>query len=104
MSDGGVPANDVKICDRIPEDQNFVPDHFAVGCGSAVQFGNSVPTPVTNADDRDSGTFFPVGTTIDINLCSGANTNGALIWNLGNVPSNTNPINYGFVRFRARVK
>lgn len=104
MSDGNIPANNVRICDRIPGDQTFVPDHFGVGRGSAVQFGTSGSQTLTNADDSDSGTFFPVGTTIDVNLCSGSNTNGALIWNLGNVPSNTNPINYGFVRFRAKVK
>ncbi len=104
LSDGNVSANDVKICDRIPENQTFVPDHFAVGRGSAVQFGTNTPTFLTNANDSDSGAFFPVGTPIDVNLCSGSNTNGALIWNLGNIPSSTNPINYGFVRFRAKVK
>ncbi len=104
LSDGNVPANNVRICDRIPENQTFVPDGFAVGGGSAVQFGTSGSQTLTNASDSDFGTFFPVGTTIDINLCSGSNTNGALIWNLGNVPSSTNPINYGFVRFRAKVK
>ncbi len=104
MSDGTVTANDVRICDRIPENQTFVSDGFTAVSGSAVQFGTSTLTPLTNANDSDSGTFFPVGTTIDVNLCSGSNTNGALIWNLGNIPSNTNPINYGFVRFRAKVK
>jgi uncharacterized repeat protein (TIGR01451 family) len=104
LSDGTVPANNVRICDRIPENQTFVSDGFTAVSGSAVQFGTSTLTPLTNANDSDSGTFFPVGTTIDVNLCSGSNTNGALIWNLGNIPSNTNPINYGFVLFRARVK
>jgi uncharacterized repeat protein (TIGR01451 family) len=104
MSDGNVPANNVRICDRIPENQTFVADGFAVGGGSAVQFGTSGSQTLTNASDSDFGSFFPVGTTIDINLCSGSNTNGAMIWNLGNIPSNTNPINYGFVRFRSRVK
>ncbi|MBD2777959.1 hypothetical protein [Iningainema tapete] len=72
--------------------------------------GNSVS--LSNSKDDDFGQYFPPGVDPKIVYpqinCSGSNTNGAVVVNLGDLPNATNsgtPIgSYGFVRFRGKVK
>jgi uncharacterized repeat protein (TIGR01451 family) len=117
LSDGGVPANNVRICDRIPENQTFLDTAFngltqaaggfvGVDRGIAIGFGTAAARSYTNANDNDLARFFSPGTQITSPPCSTANnSNGAIIWNLGNVTNFSDDANnsFGFVRFRARV-
>ncbi|MEW5856568.1 MAG: hypothetical protein AB1861_04210, partial [Cyanobacteriota bacterium] len=75
-------------------------------------FLNGNQQSYTNSADGDGGQFYPAGTLIppppggvSPQPCGDANTNGAVVVNLGNIPTATgsNPANsYGFIRFRAR--
>ena len=117
LSDGSVPANNVRICDLIPENQTFLETAFngltqasggfvGVDRGSAIAFGTADSRSHTNANDNDLARFFSPGTQITSPPCSTANnSNGAIIWDLGNVTNFSADANnsFGFVRFRAIV-
>jgi uncharacterized repeat protein (TIGR01451 family) len=121
LSTGQGNAINVKLCDRIPENQTFVPTAFnttppAPGGlptsdrGIVVNLGGTVQA-YTNDDDGDIVRYFPPNsdpTTVYPTLnCGGANTNGAVVVNLGTLPSATAPgtpaNSYGYIRFRATV-
>jgi uncharacterized repeat protein (TIGR01451 family) len=105
LSDGDVTANNVTICDLIPQHLTFMPNAFDPGKGISVSLNGSQPF-YTNAADGDGGQFYPAGTSVPVS-CGGSNTNGAVVVNLGNIPSATGatPSNsYGFVRFRAKFQ
>ncbi|MEC4813532.1 MAG: hypothetical protein SAK29_09715 [Scytonema sp. PMC 1069.18] len=116
-------APNVLICDRIPDNTTFIPTAFnsnppqATGGLSGADRGivlnhNSSTVSLTSVQDSDKGQYFPPGvdpkTLYPTIECGGANTNGAIVVNLGDLPhataSGTPPTSYGFVRFRGKVK
>lgn len=123
LSAGDTAANNVLFCDRVPQNVTFVPTAFN---GFATQAPGGLPNTdrgmqwlyngqtqsLTNVSDGDAAQYFPPGsdpTSVYPKVnCGGANTNGAVVVNLGNLPNATaagTPTNsYGFVRFRGRVK
>ncbi|WP_017654354.1 beta strand repeat-containing protein [Fortiea contorta] len=129
LSTGDNEANQVLFCDRIPNNTTFIPTAKA-GDPQAAPGGlpsadrgiivrlNGQNQTLTNAQDGDIGRYFPpsedpVAFYASQNpsrqiKCGGANTNGAVVVDLGTLPSATGsgtPTgSYGFVRFRGRVK
>jgi len=128
LSTGGIPARNVRICDVIPVNTNFVADAFGADSGIALASSSTVlPTAPTESftntvNDGDSGNFYPVfsqtpdvckdpnNLTIPLNATN--NTNGAVLVNvvsdpavLDNAIAPGNPINsYGFIRFKVKVE
>ncbi len=133
LSDGTLPVRDLLICDRIPLNTTFLPTAFnsstpaAPGPGDRgifVSF-NGLNVALTNVNDGDEiadtggnnngigGYYFAPG--IDPSSafpgktvgCGGANTNGAIVVDLSDLPNATGdgvPSNsYGFIRFRVIV-
>jgi uncharacterized repeat protein (TIGR01451 family) len=122
LNAGGKPARNVLLCDRIPDNQTFVPDAFNTTApapgglptsdrGIAVSLSNTLQA-YTNGEDGDTARYFPANnepTAVYPNLnCGGTNTNGAVVVNLGILPrainSGTPSDAYGYIRFRAKVK
>jgi uncharacterized repeat protein (TIGR01451 family) len=128
LSNGEGVANNVSLCDLIPEKQTFVPSiamwtgaaavPSAVGGNIGADRGivaqlNGQTRSYTNLTDSDTARYYPPGTTLPT-ACRKSpldpiftNTNGAVVVDLGTV---VNPINatatekpYGFLRFRTRV-
>ncbi|WP_445727657.1 Ig-like domain-containing protein [Kamptonema formosum] len=104
LSDGGATANNVTICDLVPRNLTFIPGGISV-------FVNGSQLSYTDAGDGDGGQFYTAGTSLPASCRKGneipQNTNGAVVVNLGNIPSATGstPSNsYGFVRFRAKFE
>jgi trimeric autotransporter adhesin len=128
LSNGDGVANNVSICDLIPEKQTFVPSiatwlgtvpTLTPAAGSAggdrgiVAQANDQLKSYTNLADGDSARYYPPGTTLP-NACRPSptapiptNTNGAVVVDLGTVVNPTNATltdkPYGFMRFRTRV-
>ncbi len=124
LSNGTNLAKNVLICDRVPTNTTFLLTAFNSGSfaadpdglpgadrGIVFSLGGS-GLALSNVGDGDRGQFFPAGvepTTVYPNInCGGANTNGAVVVKLGDLPNATtagSPTNsYGFIRFRANVK
>jgi trimeric autotransporter adhesin len=128
LSNGEGIANNVSICDLIPDKQTFVPSiaqwtgavavPSAVGGNIGADRGivaqiNDQTLAYTNLTDSDKARYYPPGTTLP-NACRKSpadpiytNTNGAVVVDLGVI---VNPINStlteksaGFMRFRTRV-
>lgn len=111
LSMGDDAAKGVVFCDRVPNHQIFSLYSFnatgTTGIGRGIQVSlNGITNNYTNNQDGDIGTFYPPGTTLPTACGTAANTQGAVVVNLGNIPSaKTNPNGaYGYVRFRARVE
>jgi uncharacterized repeat protein (TIGR01451 family) len=121
LSSGTAAARNVTICDRIPEKQTFVPTGFnttppAAGGlptgdrGVVINLGGVVKAH-TNIEDTDGVRYFPPGnepSMVHPTLnCGGANTNGAVVVDLGTLSHVTAPglpsNSYGYIRFRATV-
>jgi uncharacterized repeat protein (TIGR01451 family) len=116
LSDGGLNAGNVQICDRVPSNTTFVPTAFtsSSGLGLALSSSSSPTTPtayLTNAVDSDQGQFLAINAVLPASCSSGSNTNGAVVVNVANssttLPNATGPgtpyNSYGFVRFWAKV-
>jgi uncharacterized repeat protein (TIGR01451 family) len=122
LSDGTTTANNVRLCDLVPLNQTYVQNGFnnlaqapggfaGADKGMSVRFGTSNPLSVTNANDGDVGQFYPSGRRVPGNppVCPNINTplngNGAVLFDLGDVPnfSSDNENSFGFIRFRAIV-
>ncbi|MDJ0727541.1 MAG: GEVED domain-containing protein [Prochloraceae cyanobacterium] len=130
LSTGGEPARNVKICDVIPANTNFVFDGFGVNRGIALALSNAalptVPTDLfTNGvNDGDRGDFYPVSSqtpdvckdpnNLTIPLTANNNTNGAVLINVvsdldgTDLPEANDPgipaNSYGFIRFKVRIQ
>ncbi|MDJ0617788.1 MAG: hypothetical protein QNJ63_13780 [Calothrix sp. MO_192.B10] len=116
LSSGLNTANNVLMCDFIPTNTTFVSTTFGTDKGIFLSHNGSTVS-LTNTQDGDNAQYFPPGvepSTVYPNIdCDGdsntnvANTNGAVVVNLGNLPHATEPgtpaDSYGFVRFRAKV-
>ncbi|MGV0105099.1 isopeptide-forming domain-containing fimbrial protein [Nostoc sp. DSM 114160] len=124
LSNGVGNATNVKFCDLVPTNVNFIPTAFngmtpsdgglpAADRGIALAIGSTTPTLyLTNVGDSDRGHFYIANESGTPSYC-GTNTNGAVVVNITvpsfpNLPAATGsgtPANsYGFVRFRAKVK
>jgi uncharacterized repeat protein (TIGR01451 family) len=123
LSAGSTSAQNVLLCDRVPSNVSFLPTAFNTFANKAtggltnsdrgIQWlYNGTQQSLTNTGDADMAQYFPPN--VDPALvypkinCGGANTNGAIVVRLGDLPNATapgTPINsYGFIRFRGRVK
>jgi trimeric autotransporter adhesin len=124
LSAGNSAATGVLLCDRVPDNVTFLPRAFnntsmvadTVGSlgadrGIAVNLGGTLKS-YTNSADGDFTQYFPPGSDPTVVFprinCGGANTNGAVVVRLGDLPNATKPptLNnyYGFVRFQGLVK
>jgi uncharacterized repeat protein (TIGR01451 family) len=124
LSSGTSVAKNVRLCDRVPDQTTFVPTGFNSGSfaadpaglpgadrGIVFSLGGS-GVALSNVADGDRAQFFPAGVdpaTVYPNInCGGANTNGAVVVNLGDVTNATGQgapaASYGFIRFRAQAK
>jgi uncharacterized repeat protein (TIGR01451 family) len=121
LSSGDTPVLDSKFCDLVPTNTTYLPSAYAGsspiafgGNGSGnlgIQFAKgSQPQFLTSDLDGDIGNFFASGIT---NLgsgvtCTGANTNGAVVVDMGNIPhagfGGQPAMAYGAVRFKAKVR
>ncbi|KAF3884150.1 MULTISPECIES: DUF11 domain-containing protein [Nostocales] len=122
LSAGSSPAPNVLLCDRVPDNTTFIPTAFnsvssAPGGVSGADRGillyqNNSAVSLTDVQDGDVGQYFPPGvdpkTVYPKIECGGANTNGAIVVNLGNLPNATGPgtppSSFGYIRFRGKVK
>jgi len=122
LSAGDSEAENVLVCDRVPGNVSFIPTSFnnqtaatggLQGSDKGIQWlkdGNT--ESLTNVKDGDAAQYFPPGvepsTVYPKIKCDGANTNGAIVVDLGNLPNATDPgtpnTSYGYIRFRGRVK
>ena len=128
LSNGGVPANEVKLCDVIPDHTTFVRDTYGVESGIALGLSNSsLPIQpnitLSNLLNDDRGNFYAPGTQPPgfcqknnsqpphelISVDGNNNNAGAVVVELNSslpyatdagFPSNS----YGFIRFRTKVK
>ncbi|MDM9581441.1 lamin tail domain-containing protein [Nostoc sp. GT001] len=124
LSNGLGNATNVKFCDLVPTNVNFIPTTFngmtpndgglpGADRGIALAIGSTTPTLyLSNVGDSDRGYFYTANDSGTPSYC-GTNTNGAVVVNITvpsfpNLPAATGsgtPANsYGFVRFRAKVK
>jgi hypothetical protein len=110
LSHGDGAAKNVVLCDRIPDRQTFSPYGFnstgTTGIGHGIQvLLNGVVNSYSNPQDGDIGSFYPPGSSLPAACGSAANSRGAVVVELGKIPSaRTNPTAaYGYVRFRAKV-
>ncbi|MGG6268486.1 beta strand repeat-containing protein [Leptolyngbya sp. AN03gr2] len=123
LSAGDTTANNVWLCDRVPDNTTFsstafngFPTQAAGGLPSGDRgmqwLYNGQTESLTNVGDGDVAQYFPAGNNPispfpSVN-CGGTNTNGAIVVNLGNLSHTTAPgipaNSYGFVRFRGRVR
>ena len=130
LSNGDVAANNVEICDVVPDNMTFNKNSYGTEVGMSLALNaTTLPTiPNTNLSnliDTDEGSFYAPGTNPPIvDLCkkhdpnnpnslipvnSSNNLSGAVLINLSNpLPAATSPgvptNSYGFIRFRAKVK
>jgi uncharacterized repeat protein (TIGR01451 family) len=122
LSAGDSEAENVLICDRVPGNVSFVPTSFNNQTAAAgglqgsdrgiMWLKDGQQQSLTNTQDGDAAQYFPPGvepsTVYPKIKCDGANTNGAVVVNLGNLPNATAPgtpnTSYGYVRFRGKVK
>ena len=122
LSSGGMAAESVLVCDRIPSYTTFIDGaynaHPSTGAGDhgiLLNFDDN-EVALTNANDGNEiadigGYYFSAGTepsTIFPNInCGGSNDNGAIVIDLSDIPNATGegtPNNsYGSIRFRAIV-
>ncbi|MGB6298046.1 MAG: DUF11 domain-containing protein [Rivularia sp. (in: cyanobacteria)] len=122
LSSGDDQAKKVLFCDRIPANVTFIPNSFnnqaqtpggLPGADKGILWlkdGNT--ESLTNVGDGDAAQYFPAGvepsTVYPQIKCDGANTNGAVVVNLGELPNATDPgtpnTSYGYIRFRGKVK
>jgi uncharacterized repeat protein (TIGR01451 family) len=126
LSAGNAIANNVLFCDRVPANVSFIPNSFnnanppispnpsglsGAERGIVVNLGGTIES-YTNTADGDFAQYFPPGNNPTATFakidCGGANTNGAVVVNLGNLQNATDAgipaSSYGFIRFRGRVK
>ncbi len=130
LSDGGVAAQDVVVCDLIPTNTTFISTAFNSSSPASPGFGNrgillsfnNETVALTNDNDGDEipdsgssdgvgGYYFPGGlepSTVFPGLnCGGSNNNGAVVVDLSNLPNATaegTPANsFGYIRFRVVV-
>jgi uncharacterized repeat protein (TIGR01451 family) len=126
LSAGSNTAQNVQLCDRIPQYQTFIPNAY----NSTTQASNGLPNvdrgivisyngnlqSYTNVIDGDTARFYGVNESLPAVCGTAQNTTGAIVVNLGNgaTPSvggsllhATTPgapvTSYGFVRFKAKV-
>jgi uncharacterized repeat protein (TIGR01451 family) len=121
LSAGLGEAKNVLFCDRVPTNVSFIPTAFntatpatggLAGDRGILSLINGTTSAYTNIADGDTARYIAPG--IDPNSiypnvkCGGANNNGAVVVNLGNLPNATTPGTpagaFGFVRFKGRVK
>jgi uncharacterized repeat protein (TIGR01451 family) len=130
LSNGEGVANNVSICDLIPDKQTFVPS-IAMWTGAAavpsaaggtigsdrgiVAQINNQTRSYTNLFDSDQARYYPPDINTPLpNACRPSptvpiplNTNGAVVINLGTVVNQSNATltdkPYGFLRFRTKV-
>jgi uncharacterized repeat protein (TIGR01451 family) len=123
LSAGDASAKGVLFCDRIPTNVTFLPTAFNSFANQAEKglpnsdrgilwLKDGATESLTNIADGDAAQYFPPGadpTAVYPKVnCGGANTNGAIVVNLRDLPNATSPgsppESYGFVRFRGKVK
>ena len=127
LSNGDEAAQEVNICDVVPDHLTYVKDAYGSEIGIGLGFN---PTAIQSSPNKflsnllndDEGNFYGVGTAPPANLCKKVdsdnnlvdvdrnnNDNGAIIVRpAASLPPATSPGqpagSYGFIRFRGKVK
>ncbi|TAF04345.1 MAG: DUF11 domain-containing protein, partial [Nostocales cyanobacterium] len=119
LSNGAVNANNLKLCDLVPDNTTFLETAFngltpndgvsGADQGITLAIGSSTPTVYfSNLQDSDRGTYYSPNDPNTPNFCPSSNTNGAVVIQLNSVPfatgSGTPTNSYGFIRFKATVR
>ncbi|MDB9315836.1 DUF11 domain-containing protein [Spirulina sp. CS-785/01] len=104
LSDGTDTADNVQICDPLPEGITFLEDSFGNGQGILLspKVSGLPDEPQTNVQDSDRAFFVPPLTPVSSPCDNPNNPNGAVIINFGTL-LNQSPSNVGYIRFRVRV-
>jgi uncharacterized repeat protein (TIGR01451 family) len=102
LSDGGLNAQGVALCDFVPNDSTYVANSLTLAIGTGT------PTPISDATGDADGGFYPNLSTFPSACSTGANQgNGGVVVNVGTVNRSTGvgipATSYGFIRFRAKV-
>ena len=123
LSTGELDANDVVLCDRIPENVTFTPTAFNSSFPAdpsgiinsdhgILLHQNGTSLSLSNVADGDRGRYFPPHSSLtdiypQLTNC-GTNDNGAVVVELQTIPTAISPGAptgaSGFVRFRGQVK
>ena len=126
LNDGSETAQNVLICDLIPEHTELILNSFnseppaedglpGATKGLLWQYDSETAESLTNANDGDNGYYFPPGVNpADVDVLnniqcgnSSSNTNGAVVVFLEILPPLTSPgspsNSYGFFRFTVKV-
>lgn len=111
LSNGEATANNVRLCDRIPDNLTYVENAYGPNAGILLEQGsnNSV---LTNSDDSDEGTYISTNSESlthcgrDISGGPQVQDQGFVAIDLGDVPTALNNLQeaYGFMRFHAQVQ
>jgi uncharacterized repeat protein (TIGR01451 family) len=122
LNAGGLPAPNVRVCDRLTPNQIFEPNTYGTGSGVQIQLGTSAAQNLTNLSDTSDRTQYitaPTAAPTNCNLTNPANNDGVVLVditgntgtgvpNLTSLPSTTAPgspnDSYGYIRFVTRVK
>jgi uncharacterized repeat protein (TIGR01451 family) len=97
LSDGGVNAQNVNLCDFIPQHQTFVNGSIQL------QMGNAAPTVIPDGNGTTGNGFYPTTVQPACTIATN-NGNGSVFLNLGTVPMVTATQGYGKFSFRAQVR
>ncbi|NJM45191.1 MAG: DUF11 domain-containing protein [Alkalinema sp. RU_4_3] len=101
LSDGGVDAKNLKICDFIPANNTYVPNSLVFSQGGSTPIAPPAPGFYIDNSPELSTTTGPCKNGIN-------NGRGGVIVDLGTIPrataSGIPATSYGFIRFRATVK
>jgi uncharacterized repeat protein (TIGR01451 family) len=91
LSDGSSPVNAAQICDAIPNGTTYIP--------------GSLQLRVGNTPPASAATFFSPLAPLPVNTpCPDpVNPNGAIVVDLGTIPSAPGASNFGWIRFRVRI-
>ena len=116
LSDGGIPAQNVTLCDLVPFNSTFSSTAFNTNSGIAMALStSSLPTAptnyFTNIADSDAGQLYSAGTALPAACASNTNPNGAVVITVvtgaTTVPNATAPgtptNSYGFIRFVSKI-
>ena len=126
LSQGDEAAQEINICDTVPDHLTYVKDAYGLELGMAIGYDPNMVrfTPnkyLSNIFGDDEGDFYGAGIAPPVGLCkkvdengnlvpvTDANNNdGTMIINLPSLPPATSPGqpagSYGFIRFRGKVK
>jgi uncharacterized repeat protein (TIGR01451 family) len=86
LTEGNENIENVRFCDLVPSGTTYLNNSIVVNNAGSGADGGRYLSPLTPLEEYT-------------NICNGSNNNGAVVVNLGNIPSGQ----FGFVRFRTTI-